>query len=68
MMEDPAFGRMIGKLIGPCLVLLLGALVAYAVQRERQRSKNDTRMLKDKPSFLREVRDRLKDPNKPTGR
>jgi hypothetical protein len=49
-----------------CLVILLGALVAYAAKRERQRSKKDGDSPEDKPSFLRELRDRLKDPYKPT--
>lgn len=59
---------MIGKIAGPLLTVLLGALVAYGVQRECQRTKGDTSNSKDKPSFLRELSDRLKDPNKPTGR
>jgi len=67
-MEDSDLWKMIGKIAGPLITVLLGALVAYGVQREHQRSKDGTGKDTDKPSLLREVSDRLKDPNKPTGR
>lgn len=68
-MEDPDLWKMMGRVAGPLIAVLLGALVAYGVQGERhQRSKGDTGTSRDKPSLLRELADRLKDPNKPTGR
>lgn len=66
-MDDPDFWKMMGKIAGPIITILLGALVAYGVQRERHRTKDGTGKATEKPSLLRELADRLKDPNKPTG-
>lgn len=60
-------GKGFGMLIYLGLVVLLGALVAYAVKRERQKSAPPQERPADKPSLIQELRDRLKDPNKPTG-
>lgn len=66
-MGDSDLWKMIGKIAGPLLTVLLGALVAYGVQRERQRTKDGPGKATEKPSLLREVAERLKYPNKPTG-
>lgn len=60
-------GKGFGMLIYLSLVVLLGALVAYAVKRERHNSMPPKTPPADKPSLLKEVGDRLKDPYKPTG-
>lgn len=59
-------GRGFGYLIYLCLVILLGALVAYAAQRTRQQKRHREGLPADKPSFWKELLDRLKNPYKPT--
>lgn len=61
-------GLGLGKLIYMGLVVLLGALVAHSVKREQHKSTPPEKRPADKPSFVQELIDRLKDPNKPTGR
>lgn len=68
MRELTGMGKGFGMLIYLCLVALLGAIVAYAVKREKQKSVPPQKPPEDKPSFVKELSERLKDPYKPTGR